>query len=325
MKYKDYYETLGVARTASTGDIKKAYRKLAHKYHPDVSKDPRGEEKFKEIAEAYATLKDTEKREEYDNLGRHSAGESFTPPPEWQQQYGGAGASMFDDVDLSDILNAFRSGAGAGGRAGPGGARTHAAFAMPGEDYSVTVPVSLEKIHLGGETDVSLELPEYDANGLPHRVARTFRVTIPKGAAEGQRLRLAGKGGPGSGGGKAGDLYIVLAIAPHPLYRVSGSDLYIDLMLSPWEAVLGASVEIPTLDGNVELSVKAGTPAGQRLRLAKRGLRKADGSAGNLYAIVQIVVPTDVMPRERELYEQLAAASNFRPRAHRAQHKQEAK
>ncbi|RXZ38522.1 molecular chaperone DnaJ [Oxalobacteraceae bacterium CAVE-383] len=317
MKYKDYYETLGVDRTASLNEIKKAYRKLAHKYHPDVSKDPKGEEKFKEIAEAYATLKDPEKREEYDNLGRHPAGESFTPPPEWQQQYG-AGASMFDDVDLSDILNAFRSG-GAGGRAGAAGrgaGRGRAHFAMPGEDYSVTVPVSLEKIHHGGETDVSLELPEYDANGLPHRVARTFRVTIPKGAAEGQRLRLAGKGGPGMDGGRAGDLYIVLEIAPHPLYRVSGSDLYLDLMLAPWEAVLGATVEIPTLDGNVEMRVKAGTPAGQRLRLAKRGLHTANGAAGHLYAIVQIVVPTDVTPQERALYQQLAAASAFKPRAY---------
>lgn len=312
MKYKDYYETLGVARTATLDEIKKAYRRLAHKYHPDVSKDPAGEEKFKEIAEAYATLKDADKREEYDNLGRHPAGESFTPPPEWQQRYAAdAGASFFDDVDLSDILNAFRSGAGrAGARRG------HAHFAMPGEDYSVTVPVSLEKIHHGGETDVSLELPEIDANGLPHRVARTFRVTIPKGASEGQRLRLAGKGGPGTDGGKPGDLYIVLAIAPHPLYRVSGSDLYIDLTLAPWEAVLGASVQVPTLDGNVELSIKPGTPAGQRLRLARRGLHRAGGEAGHLYAIVQIVVPTSVTPRERELYEQLAAASAFKPRAY---------
>jgi len=309
MKYKDYYETLGLTRTASADDIRKAYRKLAHKYHPDVSKDPKGEEKFKEIAEAYATLKSPEKREEYDRLGRHPAGQSFTPPPEWQRQYG-AGGSIFDDVDLSDLLNAFRSGSARG--AGRG--RKH--FSMPGEDYSVTVPVSLEKIYHGGETDVSLELPQYDANGLPHRVMRTFRVNIPKGSTEGQRLRLAGKGGPGSDGGKPGDLYIVLTIAPHPVYRVSGNDLTIDLALTPWEAVLGATVEIPTLDGNVELSIKPGTPAGQRLRLAKRGLAAADRSMGHLYAIVQIVVPTNVEPRERALYEQLAAVSPFKPRAH---------
>jgi curved DNA-binding protein len=307
MKYKDYYKALGLERTASTEDVKKAYRKLAHQYHPDVSKDPQGEEKFKEIAEAYATLKNPEKREEYDNLGKHPAGESFTPPPQWQQQYG-AGAAAFDDVDLSDLLNAFRSG----GRQG----RAHANPARPGEDYTVTVPVSLENIHHGGATDVALELPEYDAHGLPHRVPRTFRVTIPKGAAQGQRLRLAGKGGPGIHGGKPGDLYIVLAIAPHPLYRVSGRDLYLDLALAPWEAVLGAAVEIPTLDGNVELDIKPGTCGGQHLRLTRRGLRASDGSVGNLYAVVQIAVPATVGKQERELYAQLAAASDFAPRAH---------
>ncbi|MFI4939673.1 MAG: DnaJ C-terminal domain-containing protein [Burkholderiales bacterium] len=311
MKYKDYYQALGVERTASTDDIKKAYRKLAHQYHPDVSKDPKGEEKFKEVAEAYATLKDTEKRQEYDNLGKYPAGENFTPPPEWQQQYGSS-ASGFDDVDLSDLLNAFMSGRHGGSGRGP----KRASVPHPGEDYTVTVPVSLEKIYSGGETDVAVEAPEYDENGLPHRVSHTFRVTIPKGATEGQRLRLAGKGGPGRNGGKPGDLYIALTIAPHPLYRVTGRDLYIDLSLAPWEAVLGAAVEIPTLGGNVELNIKPGTSSGQRLRLARRGLPSSDGSAGNLVAVVRIVVPDKVTKQEQELYEQLAAASDFKARDH---------
>lgn len=310
MKYKDYYKALGVERTASTADIKKAYRKLAQQYHPDLTKDPKGEEKFKDIAEAYATLKNPEKRQEYDDLGRHQAGERFTPPPDWQRQYA-AGGSAFDDMDLSDIFSAFRPGSRGGGQG-----RTHAHFARPGEDYSVTVPVSLEKIYHGGETDVALEMPEYDAHGLPHRVPHTFRVMIPKGATEGQRLRLTGKGGQGTHGGKPGDLYIVLTIAPHPLYRVSGNDLFIDLALAPWEAVLGAAVEIPTLGGYVELDIKPGTHAGQRLRLAKRGLHAPDGSVGYLYAVVQIAVPTKVSKREQELYEQLAAVSDFKPRAH---------
>ncbi len=309
MKYKDYYQTLGVERSASTADIKKAYRKLAHQYHPDVSKDPGGEAKFKEIAEAYATLKDTEKRQEYDNLGKRPAGENFAPPPEWQRQYG-AGASAFDDVDLSDLLNAFRSG----GRGGRG--REHASFPLSGEDYAVTVSVSLEKIYSGGETDIAVEVPEYDEHGLPHRVRRTFRVAIPKGAAEGQRLRLAGKGGPGRNGGKPGDLYIVLKIAPHPLYRASGRDLYLDVALAPWEAALGAAVEIPTLGGNVELNIKPGTSSGQRLRLAGRGLRSPDGVAGDMYAVVQIAVPKKAGKREQALYEQLAAASDFKAREH---------
>jgi curved DNA-binding protein len=310
MKYKDYYQALGVERNASAEDIKKAYRKLAHQYHPDVSKDPKGEEKFKEIAEAYATLKDAEKREAYDNLGRRPAGESFTPPPDWQRHYG-AGASAFDDVDLADILNAFRSG-GFGEDRGRG--RT--SFPARGEDYEVTVAVPLEKIYSGGETDVTVELPEYDEHGLPHRVSRTFRVTIPKGATEGQRLRLAGKGGPGRNGGKPGDLYIVLTIAPHPLFRVSGRDLYLDVPLAPWEAVLGATIEIPTLGGNVELNIKPGTLSGQRMRLAGRGLPSPDGRAGDQYAVIQIQVPRKVSPREEELYRELAALSEFNPRKH---------
>jgi curved DNA-binding protein len=311
MKYKDYYQALGVDRNASADDIKKAYRKLAHQYHPDVSKDPKGEEKFKEIAEAYGTLKDLEKREAYDNLGRRPAGENFTPPPDWQQHYG-AGASAFDDVDLADIFSAFRSG-------GEGRGRGKASYPVRGEDYEVTVAVPLEKIYSGGETDVTVELPEYDEHGLPHRVARTFRVTIPKGAMEGQRLRLAGKGGPGRNGGKPGDLYIVLRIAPHPLFRVSGRDLYLDLPLAPWEAVLGATVELPTLGGNVELNIKPGTSTGQRLRLARRGLPAPDGTAGDLYAVVQIQVPRKVSAREEELFRQLATVSDFNPREHFSQ------
>jgi curved DNA-binding protein len=316
MKYKDYYETLGVSRTATLDEIKKAYRKLAHKYHPDVSKDPEGEEKFKEIAEAYATLKSPEKREEYDNLGRRPAGETVPPSSAWQQQYG-ADAASFDDVDLSDILNAFRGGGGGGSNgAGRGFGHGRSSQAIPGEDYSVNVNVSVENIYQGGEIDVALEMPEIDANGLPHRVPRTFRITIPVGAKEGQRLRLAGKGGPGMQGGKTGDLYVQLHIAPHPLYRITGSDLYIDLALAPWEAVLGTTVNIPTPGGEVALTIKPGTLFGQRLRLSGRGLPGADGAKGNLFATVQIVVPSTVDEREKALYEQLAAGSTFNARAH---------
>jgi curved DNA-binding protein len=312
MKFKDYYQALGVDRSATTNDIKQAYRKLAHQYHPDVSKDPKGEEKFKEIAEAYATLKDPEKRKEYDSLGSHQAGESFTPPPDWQQHFG-AGASAFEDVDLADILSAFAAGRHAHGK---GQAHARGGFPVAGSDYEVSVPVSLEQVFNGGEADVSVKLPEPDQHGLIHRVPHTFRVTIPKGAADGQRLRLPGKGGAGRNGGKPGDLYVLLSLQPHPLFKVNGRDLTIDLPLAPWEAVLGATVEVPTLAGKVELSIKPGTAAGRRLRLAKRGLPATDGSVGDLYAAVQIDVPKTVSQRERELYEQLAAASQFNPRAH---------
>ncbi|MEB0136248.1 DnaJ C-terminal domain-containing protein [Actimicrobium sp. CCC2.4] len=306
MKYKDYYDTLGIERDATLDDIKKAYRKLAHQYHPDVSKDPKGEEKFKAVAEAYATLKNPEKRAEYDQLGKRSAGDNFAPPPQWQQRYG-SGAEAFDDVDLSDLMGAFRSGGT--------GRRTRANLPEEGTDYSVNVEVTLEQIYSGAETDVSVELPEMDTHGLPHRVARTFRITVPKGATDGQRLRLAGKGGAGRHGGKTGNLYVVLAILPHPLYRLTGRDLVLDLALAPWEAVLGTTVEIPTLGGKVELNIKPGTSSGQRLRLGGRGLPAATGAAGDLFALVRIVAPKTLSPTERTLYEQLATLSDFKPRS----------
>ena len=305
MKFKDYYQALGVEHTATIDEIKQAYRKLAHKYHPDISKDPKGEEKFKEIGEAYATLKDPEKRQAYDNLGKHAAGEQFTPPPDWQQQFH-TNEAGFDDVDLSDLFAAFSRTRHNGQAPGK--------FPLPGQDYELTVSITLEQIFRSEEIEVHADLPEYDQNGLAHRVAHTFRITIPKGAADGQRLRLAGKGGHGLNGGRPGDLYIALALQPHPLYRISGRDLYLDLPLTPWEAVLGAAIQIPTLAGPVELNVKPGTGVGQKLRLAKRGLAAADGSIGALYAVVQIAVPVTVSARERELFEQLAAASDFNPR-----------
>lgn len=308
MKYKDYYQILGLERTATLADIKNAYRKLAHKTHPDVSEDPQGEEKFKGIAEAYSTLKNPEKREEYDKLGQRSAGEDFAPPPEWQQQYG-ADAASFDDVDIADLLNAFRFHG-----------RSVASAPSQGENYSVSVAVPLEKIYHGGETDVSLELPEYDEKGLPHRVPRTFRIKIPKGAVEGQRLRLAGKGGPGNHGGKSGDLYIVIALAPHDLFRVSGRDLSLDVPIAAWEAALGASIMMPTLGGNIELKIKPGSSSGQRLRIPHYGLpkfdRASDTGGGDLYAVIKIVVPKQSSQAEQDLYQQLASVSEFRPRAH---------
>jgi curved DNA-binding protein len=313
MKFKDYYQILGVERGASEADIKKAYRKLAHQYHPDVTSDPEGEAKFKEIAEAYATLKDPDKRAEYDSLGRHRPGETFTPPPDWQQQFGaGAGDNTyFDDVDLADILSAF----GRQGRGGGFGGRAQA-MAMPGEDIEARLPVTLEQIMRGGEIEVQLALPEVDAHGLIHRTPRTFRVNLPRGAAHGQRLRLAGKGGPGFNGGAPGDLYLALSVAPHPRYRVDGRNLSMDLPLAPWEAVLGASVQLPTLNGTVELKVPPGTTAGRKFRLSGQGLPTASGGNGDLYAVATIDVPKSPSAREQELLKELAQASHFNPRAH---------
>lgn len=304
MKYKDYYSILGVDRSATTEAIKKAYRKLAHKYHPDVSKDPEGEEKFKEVAEAYETLKNPEKRAAYDQLGRHQPGQDFRPPPGWDEQHGDAPFS-FDEADLADLFAGLSGGRHAGG----------GHIRMPGQDYDVAATISLMDAYRGTEIELNLSVPEPDEQGRLHRVPRKLKVRIPRGATDGQRLRLAGRGGKGLNGGRDGDLYLTIALQAHPLFRVSGHDLYLDLPLAPWEAVLGASIDVPTLAGPVRLKVPPNTPAGRKLRLSGRGLPRPHGEAGDLFAITQIAVPETATDAERGLYEQLAKDSTFDPRA----------
>ena len=307
MKYKDYYATLGVDKKASAEEIKKAYRKLARKYHPDVSKEKDAKEKFQDVSEAYETLKDAEKRAAYDQLGSFQPGQDFRPPPGWEHQFS-QGDFSFDDLDLADLF-AGLGGAARGfrprGRGGP----------MPGEDYEVPVRITLEQAFHGTLLDLKLQVPEYDESGRLRRVPRVVKARIPKGVTAGERLRLSGKGGKGAHGGRDGDLYLVIDIAPHRLFRVSGRDLYLDLPLAPWEAVLGATVELPTLGGTVRLKIKPGTQAGQQLRLARRGLPKPEAE-GDLYAIVQIAVPAGASEREKELYTALSQATSFDPRAH---------
>lgn len=313
MKFKDYYSILGVERNAGGDEIKKAYRKLARKYHPDVSKDPKGEEKFKDIAEAYQTLKDNEKRAAYDRLGSHRPGEDFQPSTDWGRDFGSkftGGQTTFDDIDLSDLFAHF-----GGGRAGRG--RTHARMPVDGEDFDVAAQISLEEAYRGTQVALNLSVPEYDEHGRMRRVARAFEARIPKGATDGQRLRLRGQGGKGANGGRDGDLYLNIKLHPHPLYRVDGHDLYLDLPLAPWEAALGATVEVPTLAGPVHLKVAAGTNSGQRLRLSKRGLPKPGAAGeGDLFAIVQIVVPPTLSERENTLFKELAQTATFNPRNH---------
>jgi curved DNA-binding protein len=308
MKYKDYYASLGLARGASEEDIKKAYRRLARKYHPDVSKEANAEEKFKEIAEAYQTLKDPEKKAAYDQLGTHAAGQEFEPPPNWQQQWQPADDAAFsaEGLDLSDLFAHLRAGRGAGG----------ARMAMPGQDFEISVPISIEEAYRGTEIDLDLNMPEYDEQGRLRRVPHAFKARIPKGATDGQRLRLPGKGGKGWNGARSGDLYLNITLRPHPIYRATGHDLYMDLPLAPWEAVLGTSVEVPTPGGAVRLKVPPGSHSGQHLRLPRRGLPTPKGGSGDLYAVLQIVVPGAVGEPERALYRQLAELSAFDPRAH---------
>ena len=312
MKYKDYYSILGLERDATLAQIKSAYRKLAHKYHPDVSKDPEGEGRFKEVSEAYQTLKDTEKRAAYDQLGSHQAGQDFQPPPDWGAHFGGnggAGQPSFDDIDLADLFAGLSGGRHRGGHA-------RADRPMAGRDYDVAAEISLDDAYQGTQVDLHLSVPDYDSHGRLQHVERAFKARIPKGATDGQRLRLRGKGGKGRNGGPDGDLYLNIALRPHPLYRVDGHDLYLDLPLAPWEAALGASVEVPTLGGTLMLKVPPGTAAGQKMRLAKRGLPKPQGGEGDLFAVVHLAMPATLTEAEQALFKQLAAASTFDPRTH---------
>ena len=296
MKYKDYYKILGVERSAGEDEIKKAYRKLARKYHPDVSKEANAKEKFQDVSEAYETLRDKEKRAAYDSLGSgFRQGQDFRPPPDWFDRFGGGGrAEDLHGVDLGELFESM-------GLFGRAGRRSRRSFA--GEDYEIPVRLSLEEAASGTERTVQLDS------------GASFTARIPRGATDGQRLRLRGKGGAGVNGGPAGDLYLTIALEPHALFRPSGHDLDIEVPLAPWEAALGAEVQIPTLEGRVTMKVPAGSKAGQKLRLAGKGLPKPGGGAGDLYALLSIAVPATLTEAEQKLYEQLRETSRFDPRA----------
>jgi curved DNA-binding protein len=293
MKYKDYYAALGVAKDADLERIKKAYRKLARTYHPDVSKAPDAEARFKDAAEAYATLKNPEKRAAYDELGHPPIGEEFVPPSEWRHEHAQDGQS-FEGIDLADLLAAM-------GRGQHGSPHSHRPF--KGQDYENTVHISLEDARRGATLNLKLA----DTGG-----ERTLEVTIPPGVREGQKLRLRGKGGKGHNGGADGDIYLHIKLAPHAVFRPDHHDLYFDLALTPWEAALGAELQVPSLDGPVLLTVPPGMRSGRKLRLRGRGLLP---DHSDLYAIVHIDVPATLSDRERELYQELARVSTFNPRA----------
>lgn len=294
MKYKDYYATLGLERDASDEDIKKAYRRLARKYHPDVSKEPSAKERFQEVAEAYETLKDKDKRAAYDNLGAFRPGQDFRPPPDWFERFGKGSTGDLGGIDLSDLFESL---------GGFGRARRSRAGRMPlaGEDYEVDVRLPLEHAFRGTQRDLQI-------------AGRTIRVRIPPGVSDGQKLRLRGKGGAGANGGPAGDLYLNVELERHPLFRPSGHDLELEVPLAPWEAALGADIEIPTLDGRVAVKIPAGSRPGQKLRLSGKGLPRPHGGAGDLYAALVITVPSNPSDKEKQLYEALREASQFDPR-----------
>jgi curved DNA-binding protein len=311
MKYKDYYEVLGVKRTATADEIKKAYRKLAHQFHPDVSKDPEGEAKFKEIGEAYSTLKDQEKRDAYDALGSHPSGQDFRPPPNWEAGQNGQGFS-FDDIDLADLFSHYTETRGR--------AQQNQDRPIPGQDYELTTKITLEDAFQGTTVELNFSVPEYDSQGELKRVQHSFKARIPKGVANGRKMLLRGKGGKGANGGKNGNLYLNVAFLTHRLFRVVDYDLYIDLPISPWEAALGATVKVPTMEGKVNLKVPAGSKNGQKLRISQRGMPKNSPSAnqafGDLFAVINILIPTPLSDSETELFKQLAETSSFNPRRH---------
>jgi curved DNA-binding protein len=325
MKFQDYYQTLGVARDASPDDIKHAYRKLARKYHPDLSKEPDAEARFKEIGEANEVLKDPEKRAAYDAVGSRyqqersgarDAGHDFQPPPGWDAgfEFSGRGDEGFGAQDHSDFFEAlFGRAARAARSGGGGGGARRPNLHMPGQDHHAKVLVDLEDAFRGAKRSLSLRMPALDAEGHPTLQERTLDVSIPKGIREGQHLRLAGQGGAGLGDGPAGDLFLEVGFNPHPLYRVDGRDVYVDLPLAPWEAALGASVAAPTPDGEVELTIPPGSAAGRKLRLKGRGI--PGSPAGDLYVVLAIALPPADTDAARRAYQAFKDAADFDPRA----------
>lgn len=311
MDFKDYYATLGVDRAASAEDIKRAYRKLARKYHPDVSKAEDAERQFKEVREAYEVLKDPERRAAYDALGSEwRAGQTFSPPPDWQAGYEFEGRG-FDGADLGEhsafFEALFRGMLGArGGRQGAHNRR--------GEDHHARIVIDLEDSYRGARRAVTLRMPVADEHGLLRMQEREVQVDIPRGIQAGQHLRLSGQGGAGIGRAPPGDLYLEVVFRQHPHFHVEGRDVHLDVPLAPWEAALGATVQVPTPEGPVALKVPAGTPSGRRMRLRGRGL--PGDPPGDLYAVATLVLPPADTPQAQEAYRQLASATRFHPRAH---------
>ena len=348
VQYKDYYETLGVPRTATDAEIKKAFRKLAREHHPDVAKNKKqAEEKFKEINEAYEVLGDPAKRKKYDELGPNwSAGSEFRPPPGWESFTGGRGFSgrgprgeefdfQFGGTGFSDFFEQLFGSRG--GRSGPAGFGRRGGLAAEdfaterGRDIEGDIMVTLDEAMRGSVRAVQVRhgVPCQHCGGTGERArhvcnvcggtgqvakTETYQVKIPAGVAEGQRLRVAGRGEAGVGGGAAGDLYLRVRFAKHPDFEVEDHNLIYEAELAPWEAVLGANISVPTLNGRVNIRIPPGTQAGQKLRVRGRGLPQRGGDGGDLIVVTSVEVPSSVSESERKLWEQLARESRFKPR-----------
>ena len=312
MEYKDYYGIMGVARDATQDEIKRTYRKLARKYHPDVSKEADAEARFKEVGEAYEVLKDPEKRAAYDQLGKQwKPGQEFHPPPDWDAgfEFRGGGYTAGDAGVHSDFFEELFGR----GFTGASGTRGRRAFRMRGDDHHAKVLIDLEDSFSGATRSISLRVPELTEDGHVTTRERTLSVRIPKGIRQGQQIRLAGQGGRGLGGGEPGDLYLEVEFTEHPLYRVDDADIYLDLPVAPWEAALGANVKVPTPAGNIDLKIPANSRQGRKLRLKGRGL--TGKQPGDLYVVLQVSLPPADSDAARSLYKQMQDQLGFNPRA----------
>jgi len=328
MEYKDYYAILGVPRTATQDEIKKAARKLARKYHPDVSQEPDAEARFKEIGEAKEVLEDPEKRAAYDQMGSNwQQGQSFEPPPNWNAgfefrgrgdpgaDFGGFGQGSHgfgEGFDHSDFFESLF-----GQQQGRRAHRSQRTPDMPGQDHHAKVLIDIRDAYTGAKRSIALKVPTVDDSGHVVLKERVLELTIPKGIRAGQHLRLAGQGEPGMGAGKPGDLFLEIEFNPDPLFRVEERDVYITLPLAPWELALGAAVRLPTPDGEISVNVPTGSKVGGKLRLKGKGIPAAGGNgvAGDLYALLEVVVPPAKTDAERAAYKAMAEAFDFNPRS----------
>jgi curved DNA-binding protein len=309
MEFKDYYQILGVQRDATQDDIKKAYRRLARKYHPDVSKELDAEAHFKEVGEAYEVLKDPEKRAAYDRFGTQwKAGQEFHPPPDWDKGFEFSGGGFTEGEVFSDFFETLF-----GTPRGTYQTRRGRDFRMQGEDHHAKIAISLEDAYRGTVRTLTLQAPTTDDAGHVTTRTRTLNVKIPKGAIEGQHIRLPGQGAYGISGGPRGDLYLEIAFEPHRLFRADKRDIYLELPVTPWEAGLGLTVTVPTLGGKVDVRIPPGSQSGQRLRLKNRGL--PGKIPGDQYIVLKIVTPKPETDSDRALYERMAAAMPMNPRA----------
>ena len=311
MEFRDYYEIMGVDRNATQDEIKRAYRKLARKYHPDINKAADAEEKFKEMGEAYEVLKDPEKRAAYDQLGKnYKAGQDFTPPPGWDAGFEFSGAGFDEAAGAAAFSDFFESLFGGGGFAR--GRGPSSGFHARGQDHHAKILIDLDDAINGSTRTITLQVPEVDSHGHVQTRTRTLNVNIPRGVKQGQQIRLAGQGAPGMGQGGAGDLYLEIEFKPHSLYRVEGRDIYLELPVTPWEAALGSTVKVPTPSGIVEMKIPPGSGSGKTMRLKGRGIPAR--TAGDFYVVLRISLPPADSDKARALYEQMKNELDFNPR-----------